>query len=81
MTLEEAHALLTDAKKGKLPVLNAAGELVSLISRTDLLKSRDFPEATTDATQNLMVRRFASIFYLAVLLQHNATPGSPRSPK
>ena len=54
VTLTEAHALLRKCKKGKLPVVNAAGELVSLISRTDLMKNRDYPNATKDATSNLL---------------------------
>ena len=35
-------------------MVNAAGELVSLISRTDLMKQRDYPVASKDATSNLL---------------------------
>jgi IMP dehydrogenase len=54
-SLEEAFQLLRASKKGKLPIVNTAGELVSLISRNDLLKSRDFPQATKDEQGRLRV--------------------------
>jgi IMP dehydrogenase len=54
-SLEEAFQLLRASKKGKLPIVNTAGELVSLISRNDLLKSRDFPQSTKDEQGRLRV--------------------------
>lgn len=46
--LEEAYAMIKECKKGKLPIVNAAGELVGLVARTDILKNREFPNATKD---------------------------------
>ena len=54
VTLAQANARLADCKKGKLPVVNADGELVSLISRTDLRKARDYPLSTVAASGSLL---------------------------
>lgn len=46
ITLEEGNRLLRVSKKGKLPIVDAAGNLVSLISLTDLQKNQSYPLAS-----------------------------------
>jgi IMP dehydrogenase len=54
-SLELAQEIMKDHKKGKLPIVNENFELVSLISRSDLQKAKDFPLSSKNAENKLMV--------------------------
>ncbi|CAM9900398.1 unnamed protein product [Phaeothamnion confervicola] len=56
VSLGNAQGLLRECKKGYLPIVDGTGHLRALTTRTDLLKSRDYPDSTKDpATGKLRV--------------------------
>jgi IMP dehydrogenase len=55
ITIDQAYNLLKTSKKGKLPIVNENYELISLISRSDLKKQRDFPWTSKDEKRQLLV--------------------------
>lgn len=53
--LTEANHILKTSKKGKLPIVTKGGRLIALVARTDLMKHAEFPLATKDKHNSLMV--------------------------
>jgi IMP dehydrogenase len=55
ISLAEGNKILKESKKGKLPLVDKDGCLVSLMSRSDLLKNKDFPFASKNKEKQLLV--------------------------
>ncbi|WKZ18464.1 MAG: IMP dehydrogenase [Candidatus Jettenia sp. CY-1] len=54
ISLAEGNKILRESKKGKLPIVDKQGRLVSLMSRTDLLKNNDFPFSSKNKDKQLL---------------------------
>ena len=46
VNLQEANTILSKSKKGKLPIVDGQGNLISLLSRSDLMKNLNYPLAS-----------------------------------
>mmetsp|Transcript_76795 Transcript_76795/g.248863 ORF Transcript_76795/g.248863 Transcript_76795/m.248863 type:complete len:546 (+) Transcript_76795:32-1669(+) len=55
ISLKEATDLLRKAKVGKLPIVDAENRLVSLVCRSDVKKSREYPNMSVNDSNQLMV--------------------------
>jgi IMP dehydrogenase len=55
ISLEEARGLLEESKHSKLLLVDAAGNLKAMVTRRDIEKQKDFPDATLDGKNRLRV--------------------------
>lgn len=55
ISLEEAQEMLEESKHSKLLVVDKEGHLLSMVTRRDIEKQKDFPNATLDKKKRLCV--------------------------
>ena len=55
ISLVEANSILKQSKKGKLPIVDSNGCLTSLVSRADLIKTRDYPLASKNHSARQLI--------------------------
>lgn len=55
VSLQEANEILRKIKRGKLPIVDAAGRIVSMVCRRDLITNEEFPLASKDRHKRLCV--------------------------
>jgi IMP dehydrogenase len=53
-SLEQAHEILEESKHSKLLIVSAKGNLCSLVTRRDLERKQDFPNASLDTHNRLL---------------------------
>jgi IMP dehydrogenase len=53
--LKEAYEKIKQVKKGKVPIITSDGNLVALVASSDIRKEGEFPLATKDKNDSLMV--------------------------
>ncbi|KAH9252168.1 hypothetical protein BASA81_009919 [Batrachochytrium salamandrivorans] len=54
ISLAEANKILSESRKGKLPIVDANGHLTALLARSDLIKTRDHPLASKRDSRQLL---------------------------
>ena len=55
VSLQQANEILRKNKKGKLPIVDDQGRLVSMICRRDLVTNEEYPLASKDKNKRLLV--------------------------
>lgn len=65
MSLAQANELMRQSKKGKLPVVNASGEIVSLISR-----SGEWMELQSIPLDMRIITVYSSVGFMSFVLRY-----------